>query len=293
MIRQIRYPSIQIRQYWIYLIVFIVYALYCNSIQASNADSINSENNGLIKVLYERTMVLDTINPANNSFKETLTLKTNLQLSVFYSELKWEEVQKIVSDSDYCMKLLREPKRCHSVGELDGEIIFRDYRKNKSVEQQRYDLTNWKLVEEMEKPEWDITDSICTVAGYPCIMATTKFRGRRWTAFFAPDIPIPEGPWKLWGLPGIILKAYDSKMHYSFTATDIITQNIGPIRYFENRSPVLIKDRIKGLQYRWKCLKEDIRKKIVAMYGVAANNLDKFKSSPTNYDFEETDYPHE
>ena len=52
-------------------------------------------------------------------------------------------------------------------------------------------------------------------------LATSDFRGRRWTAWFATDIPVSDGPWKLGGLPGLILEAYDKGHQYTFTAVGL------------------------------------------------------------------------
>ena len=52
-------------------------------------------------------------------------------------------------------------------------------------------------------------------------LATSDFRGRRWTAWFATDIPISDGPWKLGGLPGLILQAYDEGQQHVFTAVGL------------------------------------------------------------------------
>ncbi|MDE5877441.1 MAG: GLPGLI family protein [Muribaculaceae bacterium] len=54
---------------------------------------------------------------------------------------------------------------------------------------------------------WEIGDSTKNVLGYECIQATTDYHGREWTVWFTPDIPIQDGPWKLRGLPGLILEA--------------------------------------------------------------------------------------
>ena len=36
-----------------------------------------------------------------------------------------------------------------------------------------------------------------TVASFDCQKAECDFRGRRWEAWFTPEIPVSEGPWKL------------------------------------------------------------------------------------------------
>ena len=51
--------------------------------------------------------------------------------------------------------------------------------------------------------------------------ATCRFRGRNYEAWYTPEIPRSEGPWKLQGLPGLILKASDSRQHYTFVCTGI------------------------------------------------------------------------
>lgn len=68
---------------------------------------------------------------------------------------------------------------------------------------------------------WEIGDSTKNLLGYECVNATTDYHGRRWTVWFAPEIPVQEGPWKLCGLPGLILEAYDASGQHAFTAEGI------------------------------------------------------------------------
>ena len=68
--------------------------------------------------------------------------------------------------------------------------------------------------------EWEICDSAKTVLGYECVKAETDYHGRRWTAWFTTDIPVSFGPWKLHGLPGLILMA-EADNGNSFVATGI------------------------------------------------------------------------
>ncbi len=55
--------------------------------------------------------------------------------------------------------------------------------------------------------DWTLEDETMTVCGYTCRKATARFRGRTWTAWYAEELPVNAGPWKLYGLPGLILRA--------------------------------------------------------------------------------------
>lgn len=62
--------------------------------------------------------------------------------------------------------------------------------------------------EPVSEMEWSIEgDSTKNILGYECIMAQSDYHGRIWKVWFSPDVPLQDGPWKLRGLPGLILKA--------------------------------------------------------------------------------------
>ena len=64
--------------------------------------------------------------------------------------------------------------------------------------------------EDVPELEWEITGEHGMVASFDCQKAECDFRGRRWEAWFTTEIPVGEGPWKLRGLPGLILYARDT-----------------------------------------------------------------------------------
>lgn len=86
----------------------------------------------------------------------------------------------------------------------------------------------------LDAQNWTITDSVKTVLDYQCQMAECDFRGRRWTAWFTPDIPVSNGPWKLGGLPGMIMEAYDRGKQYSFVMVGLEKVEDEPILFSES-----------------------------------------------------------
>ncbi len=75
---------------------------------------------------------------------------------------------------------------------------------------------NWLLQKETKK-----------IGQFNTHKATANFRGRLYTAWYTLEVPLPYGPWKLQGLPGLILEAYDEKkeMYLYFKSLEYPTKN--------------------------------------------------------------------
>jgi GLPGLI family protein len=67
----------------------------------------------------------------------------------------------------------------------------------------------FQISEEIPKLVWNLSENEKIIGGFSCKQAFTSFRGREYEAWYAPSLPFPNGPWKLNGLPGLILEAYD------------------------------------------------------------------------------------
>jgi len=63
---------------------------------------------------------------------------------------------------------------------------------------------------------WHISSNTANFGELHCQKATCHFKGRDYTAWFCPDLPVRVGPWKLNGLPGVIVEAYDTKKEVVF-----------------------------------------------------------------------------
>lgn len=78
-------------------------------------------------------------------------------------------------------------------------------------------LLNDYLVEEpLPVINWKISSDTLNISGLHCQKATAAFKGRNYDAWFCPALPFRSGPWKLQGLPGLIVEASDSKKEVQF-----------------------------------------------------------------------------
>lgn len=75
-----------------------------------------------------------------------------------------------------------------------------------------------------------------TILGYTCMQATGNWGGRQYTVWYAPTLGGSAGPWKLHGLPGTILEAYDTHREVVFTATAIQPLKTGVEVAFSKKS---------------------------------------------------------
>ncbi|MCM1356079.1 MAG: GLPGLI family protein [Staphylococcus sp.] len=100
------------------------------------------------------------------------------------------------------------------------ELII-DLKQNTLTHYQQVFMDNYNYEEPIPAFDWTITEEEEELCGYACRKATTSFRGRDWTAWFAEEIPVNRGPWKFSGLPGLILKMEDSKKEHIIEAYQI------------------------------------------------------------------------
>lgn len=87
-----------------------------------------------------------------------------------------------------------------------------------SVFYQLYEMPSFFLrgKGDLSMPEWHIGDEEKEVRGYKCRNAVARYLGRDWKVWFTESVPVGVGPWMLWGLPGLIVEAWDAKNEVGF-----------------------------------------------------------------------------
>lgn len=103
--------------------------------------------------------------------------------------------------------------------------LIKDYNKRVLLFNVKYGI----LRDTLNKIKWDIIPGTKTIIGYNCKMAEATFRGREYRAYFCPEIPISDGPFKFQGLPGLILEIYSKDNFIKYSAMEIVSNETGKL----------------------------------------------------------------
>jgi GLPGLI family protein len=105
--------------------------------------------------------------------------------------------------------------------------IYKNTPKGKMTFTDHIPSNAYKFEEDLDLFNWVITGDTSTVCDYKAQKAICNFGGRNWVAWFTPEIPYNDGPYKFNGLPGLIVKVYDTRNHYVFELLTINKVNPG------------------------------------------------------------------
>lgn len=98
------------------------------------------------------------------------------------------------------------------------QTIYQNTPKGKMTTQGAITPNLYHYEEERYPVKWAMVEGEDTICGYACRVAEGKYGGRTWIVKYAPEIPSQNGPWKLTGLPGLILEATDIEGIHHFSA---------------------------------------------------------------------------
>ena len=169
-----------------------------------------------LKCAYQLTWIKNKkLNEKENDFQVLLIGKST---SKYYSQLTFDHRQSI---KKYIGKGQYPANRNWGAWSF---VLFKNYPTSGNITVADIGsplLGNFLYKEETPVLNWTITEEKQKILSYNCMKATTSFRGRNYVAWFTSEIPIPNGPWKFGGLPGLILKLSDEEGHFVFECSGI------------------------------------------------------------------------
>lgn len=146
--------------------------------------------------------------------KDTNYEKEEMVLDINPEEVKFYEFAFLVNDS---LNILYGGMSSQHTSQ-SGQTIIRKKGSNKNKNFVQIMMMPYYYVFETEDNiPWKIAADTKKINNYNLQKATAVFGGRNWTAWFTPDINIPEGPYKFRGLPGLVLYVEDDKKDFIYS----------------------------------------------------------------------------
>ncbi|ROI05503.1 MULTISPECIES: GLPGLI family protein [unclassified Chryseobacterium] len=169
------------------------------------------------RFFYEYKFIPDSNNKEDVK-KEMMLLDIDKNGSNYYSHDKFvadsigrAEIEKQIKSGGGSISVNRR--------ENPGQVSYKvtkQYPDFKTYLFRSISMDRYKIRED-KKPEWKILPDQQKIGTYNAQKAVTSFGGREWTAWFTQEIPFQDGPYKFYGLPGLIVKIEDATGSHSMT----------------------------------------------------------------------------
>ena len=152
---------------------------------------------------------------------------------------------------------MREEKRLDefhlTLGTSDsiGSYTYTDKKRDRMISHIPYrDGKSFQVCESLPDITWHFSDARRRIGPYLCEQATGDFRGRQYEVWFTQEIPVHAGPWKLHGLPGLVVLARDRSGEIVFRL-NTLKPYPGLLQTLEQRSDCLGIEAYADLQEVW------------------------------------------
>ncbi|PST82492.1 hypothetical protein C7T94_07385 [Pedobacter yulinensis] len=182
----------------------------------------------IARVRYTFTHIQDTTQ-RDKPYTENMLLITGKNASLYtsYDKMKRSKAMKL-QIQEQIRNQAGGPTNIRIENRETGPVSNIDYfsfaSDGKLIVKERV-VNDYLIEEELPKIDWKISKDTASFSGLLCQKATASFKGRSWIAWFAPDLPLSSGPWKLNGLPGLIVEAHDSnkEVYFQFAGLEKVT----------------------------------------------------------------------
>lgn len=231
----------------------------------------------LWQIVYDYTS-LDTILSTTQSVDMMLQIGEEYQK--FYSEKRYEFDYEVWKHGNM-MEPEEAQKLFFTILPAYSTIFIRHTASNSIQQTGSWFSFFYNVKDNVNIQDWNMAfaDTI-TICGYVCRKATCTFRGRNWTAWYAEALNIDAGPWKLCGLPGVILKADADEGLIQFEAKSVEMGNTYPIESEEPFSSRRLITRQKFIELEYlRAVDFNSFAKIISYN----SNSSKSDSSPIRY----------
>ena len=215
----------------------------------------------LFHITYEFTHVRD-LSDKEKLFTDNMILSVGKNSSRYISEKMYDQLQSR-TDSKIPDNILITEKESGQRTVVSGspllivdndnvvvdEQILKDFTTKKLSVWGAMGPKDYKTETNLQGIDWQIMNEQKTIGDYNCQKASGRYGGRTYEVWFTQDLPLQDGPWKLSGLPGLILEARDSRNEVAFIFKKIqkpYDENETTASFFKNEDQTFIDTKPKN-----------------------------------------------
>lgn len=165
-------------------------------------------------IYYKTEFVKD---PKKKKLETTCVLQIGKKFSKF-SDFNVLRKDSLMEKYSHLEKIgAKELGQSLNLAEKWRSILIKNFQENNITVQDKTNIT-YQYEEKQPALDWKLENETREILGYICHKATTKYRGRKYAAWYCKEIPINNGPYIFQNLPGLILELEDSDNNFHFTA---------------------------------------------------------------------------
>ena len=179
----------------------------------------------LITVFYDCKFMTDT------TTKQYVEYIADLEIGINYSKFyghKLYVIDSLCSNQEFIdSKKARQTIHKYYRNEYSwtfNDALYTRYADKSNMMSSRFIEIDYIYESNAPKFDWTIVDSTKIILGYNVQKAVCTHNGRDYEAWFSTEIPISSGPWKFYGLPGLIFSIKDTKEEYVYNIRGVSRQ---------------------------------------------------------------------
>lgn len=179
----------------------------------------SQQNNSTLKVAYLMTIANDK---GVSDYNSVLYVNNKYSRFDFWLEKNQKDENRLDSENNYTININKLDTLKNSI------FLDKINTKTYTVIENNPDISYY---EELTPIHWELSNEQKKIDKYLCNKAEAKFRGRNYIAYYTEEIPVSNGPFKFWGLPGLIMEIYDSNNEVYFAVKKITIPYVTDISF--------------------------------------------------------------
>jgi len=210
-------------------------------------------DNGALRIFYETKSVKDVTKPDKTDTDFMVLDIGEKGISRFYSDnrRRTDSIMNELMKSGGPVNINQNTLSNSGISSMgDSKEIFKNYPSGKITVTDRIANSDYLYEEDKINFQWQIESDSREILSYTCQKAVTDFRGRHYEVWFAPDLPLNDGPWKFAGLPGLIMAAEDLEKNFIFQAIGIENYN-NPVEFPKKDYVKTSRNEVEKIQKRF------------------------------------------